>query len=70
MTQDIEAVQIEPLAKPWTNRARIRISTFGAQAKMTVAMVISSAEKSEMRRAPMRGTSTMQPSETNGTETG
>ena len=37
---------------------------------MTVAMVISSAEQSEMRRAPMRGTSTMQPSETNGTETG
>ena len=70
MTQDIEAVQIEPLAKPWTNLARINTSTFGAQAKMTVAMVISSAEASEMRRAPTRGTSTMQPSETNGTETG
>ena len=70
VTHDIDAVQIEPLAKPCTNRAATRTVAFGAQAKITVATVISPAEKSVIRLAPTRGTSTMQPSETSGTDTG
>jgi hypothetical protein len=70
VTHDMEAVQIDPLAKPWTKRARIRTAAFGLQAKITVATVISTADHSEMRRAPIRGTRTMHASDTNGTEAG
>ena len=70
VTQDMEAVQIEPLAKPWTKRARIRTAAFGLHAKMTVATVIRTPDHSEIRRAPIRGTRTMHASDTNGTDAG
>ena len=70
VTQAIDPVQIEPLAKPWTSRAATSTVAFGAQAKITVATVISPADTSVIRLAPTRGTSTMQPSDTSGTETG
>ena len=70
VTHDIDDVQIEPLARPWTKRASTSTSAVGAHAKMTVATVISTAETSAIRRAPTRGTSTTHASDTNGTEIG
>ena len=70
VTQAIDPVQIDPLANPWTSRAVMSTPAFGAHAKMTVATDISAADASVIRLAPIRGTRTMQPSDTNGTEIG
>lgn len=70
VTQDIDAVQIDPLAAPCRKRASVRMIAVGAQANTTVAAVISIAESTVILRAPTRGTQTMQASETKGTEIG
>ena len=70
VTHDIDAVHTDPLATPCTNRARISTAAFGAQAKITVATVISTAEARVIRRAPTLGTNAMQPSDTTGTDAG
>ena len=70
VTQAIEAVQIEPDATPWTNRASTSTSALGAQAKISVDTAISDAENTVIRFAPIRGTRAMQPIDTIGTETG
>src|SRR5512141_3527216 len=49
VTHAIEAVQIEPLANPWTNRARTSTRALGAHAKIPVETAISPAEASAIR---------------------
>ena len=70
VTQAIDPVQIEPLARPWTSRAATSTPAFGAHAKITVATDINAAEPRVIRFAPIRGTKTTQPSDTSGTEIG
>ena len=70
VTQAMDAVQIEPLAVPCTNRAATSTGALGANAKMTVEAVMRSADTSVIRRAPKRGTSRMHATETNGTAAG
>ena len=70
VTQAIEAVHTVPLARPCRKRAATSVSAFGAKAKTTVAIVITTPDASAMRRPPMRGTSGMQASETSGDAAG
>jgi hypothetical protein len=70
VTQAIDAVQTVPLAMPWRNRAATSVGAFGANAKTTVAIVITMPDAIPILRPPMRGASGMQASAISGEAAG